>query len=170
MEASITLDGVTLTDPLIRWSPTEWPSVCPEIPVSTDKMFWSLISLQNERPILLLRNSERPCCRNSTVSNSTNLHPCQKYMCSHKTKSFFRRGLEPEKNPLYAPKTQEAGVKKWLMCDDYRGRIISTPVFYSEVQDPNIGSCYICPERFSKFSSRKMNEQCLKVSHHRLLW
>jgi hypothetical protein len=25
---AITLDGVTLTDPLIRWSPNEWPSVC----------------------------------------------------------------------------------------------------------------------------------------------
>jgi hypothetical protein len=25
IEASITLDGVTLTDPLIRWSPNEWP-------------------------------------------------------------------------------------------------------------------------------------------------
>jgi hypothetical protein len=30
--ASITLDGVTLTDSLIRWSPNEWPSVCREIP------------------------------------------------------------------------------------------------------------------------------------------
>jgi hypothetical protein len=40
VEASITLDGVTLTDSLIRWSPNEWPSVCREIPVSADKMFW----------------------------------------------------------------------------------------------------------------------------------
>jgi hypothetical protein len=41
MEAFITLDGVTLTDPLVRWSPNEWPSVCLEILVSTDKMFWT---------------------------------------------------------------------------------------------------------------------------------
>jgi hypothetical protein len=40
-EASITLDGVTLTDSLIRWTPNEWPSICREIPVSTDKMFWT---------------------------------------------------------------------------------------------------------------------------------
>jgi hypothetical protein len=32
IEASITLDGVTLTDSLIRWSPNEWPSVCGVIP------------------------------------------------------------------------------------------------------------------------------------------
>jgi hypothetical protein len=41
IEASITLDGVTLTDSLIRWSLNEWPSVCREIPVSADKMFWT---------------------------------------------------------------------------------------------------------------------------------
>jgi hypothetical protein len=41
IEASITLDGVTLTDPLIRWSPNEWSSVCREIPVSADKMYWT---------------------------------------------------------------------------------------------------------------------------------
>jgi hypothetical protein len=40
IEASITLDGITLTDSLIRWSPNEWPSVCWEIPVSADKIFW----------------------------------------------------------------------------------------------------------------------------------
>jgi hypothetical protein len=39
IEASITLNGVTLTDSLIRWSPNEWP-VCREIPVSADKLFW----------------------------------------------------------------------------------------------------------------------------------
>jgi hypothetical protein len=33
-EASITLDD---TD----WSPNIWPSVCREIPVSADKMFWT---------------------------------------------------------------------------------------------------------------------------------
>jgi hypothetical protein len=32
IEASITLDVVTLTDSLIRWSPNEWPSVFREIP------------------------------------------------------------------------------------------------------------------------------------------
>jgi hypothetical protein len=37
IEASVTLDGVTLTDPLIRWSSNE----CREIPVSADKMFWT---------------------------------------------------------------------------------------------------------------------------------
>jgi hypothetical protein len=31
--AFITIDGVTRTDPLIRWSPNEWPSVCREIPM-----------------------------------------------------------------------------------------------------------------------------------------
>jgi hypothetical protein len=36
IETSTTLDGVTLTDILIRWSPNEWPSVCREIPV-----FWT---------------------------------------------------------------------------------------------------------------------------------
>jgi hypothetical protein len=41
IEASITLDGVTLTDPVIRWSPNEWPSVCRDVPVSADKMFWT---------------------------------------------------------------------------------------------------------------------------------
>jgi hypothetical protein len=39
IEVSITLDGVTPTDSLIRWSPTEWTSVCRELPVSADKMF-----------------------------------------------------------------------------------------------------------------------------------
>jgi hypothetical protein len=38
---SITLDGVTLTDSLIRWSPNKWPSVCREIPVPADKMSWA---------------------------------------------------------------------------------------------------------------------------------
>jgi hypothetical protein len=35
----MTLDGVTLTDSLIRWSPNEWPSACREIPVYADRMF-----------------------------------------------------------------------------------------------------------------------------------
>jgi hypothetical protein len=34
IEASITLDGVTRTDSLIRWSPNEWLLVCREIPGS----------------------------------------------------------------------------------------------------------------------------------------
>jgi hypothetical protein len=41
IEVSIKLDGVTLTDPLIRWSSNEWPSVCREIPVSANKVFWT---------------------------------------------------------------------------------------------------------------------------------
>jgi hypothetical protein len=41
VEASITLDGVTLTDSLTRWSPNEWLPVYREIPVSADKMFWT---------------------------------------------------------------------------------------------------------------------------------
>jgi hypothetical protein len=41
MEASITLDGVTLTDSLLTWSPNEWPSVYREILVCADKMFWT---------------------------------------------------------------------------------------------------------------------------------
>jgi hypothetical protein len=41
VQACITLNGVTLTDSLIRWSPNEWHSVCREIPVSADKMFWT---------------------------------------------------------------------------------------------------------------------------------
>jgi hypothetical protein len=36
-----TLDGVTLTHLLIRWSPNEWLSLCREIPVCGDKMFWT---------------------------------------------------------------------------------------------------------------------------------
>jgi hypothetical protein len=41
IEASITLNGVTVTDPLFRLSPNEWPWVYREIPVSADKMFWT---------------------------------------------------------------------------------------------------------------------------------
>jgi hypothetical protein len=41
IEASITLDGVTLTASLIRWSPNEWPSVCLGIPVPVDKILWT---------------------------------------------------------------------------------------------------------------------------------
>jgi hypothetical protein len=41
IEASATLDGITLTDPLIRWSPNEWPSVCQKIPMSVEKMLWT---------------------------------------------------------------------------------------------------------------------------------
>jgi hypothetical protein len=41
IEACITLDGVTRADLLVRWSPNEWPSVCWEIPVSANKMFWT---------------------------------------------------------------------------------------------------------------------------------
>jgi hypothetical protein len=39
IEASITLDSVTLTDSLIKWSSYLSPSVCREITVSADKMF-----------------------------------------------------------------------------------------------------------------------------------
>jgi hypothetical protein len=45
IQASITLDGVTLTDCLIRWSPNEWPSVCREIPLSAFKMFCAMNTL-----------------------------------------------------------------------------------------------------------------------------
>jgi hypothetical protein len=38
---SVSHTGVTLTDLLMRWSPNEWPSVCREIPVFTDKMLWT---------------------------------------------------------------------------------------------------------------------------------
>jgi hypothetical protein len=42
IETSITFDGVTLTDSLIRRSPNELPSFCPEITtLSADKMFWT---------------------------------------------------------------------------------------------------------------------------------
>jgi hypothetical protein len=41
IEASITLDGVTVTDSLIRWSPIEWSLVCREIPVSAGKISWT---------------------------------------------------------------------------------------------------------------------------------
>jgi hypothetical protein len=57
-EASITLDGVTLTDSLIRWSPNKWPSVCREIPVSADKMFWKSKSLHSEHYISRERERE----------------------------------------------------------------------------------------------------------------
>jgi hypothetical protein len=46
IEASITFDGVTVTNSLIWWSPNESPSVCWEIPVSADKMFWTSIYIQ----------------------------------------------------------------------------------------------------------------------------
>jgi hypothetical protein len=39
IKASITPDGVTLTELLLRWSPNEWPSLCRYIPVSADEMF-----------------------------------------------------------------------------------------------------------------------------------
>jgi hypothetical protein len=39
IEASITLDGITLTDSPIRRSANDWPSVCREIQVHADKMF-----------------------------------------------------------------------------------------------------------------------------------
>jgi hypothetical protein len=39
IEASVTLDGIILTDSLIRWSLNELPSVCRGVPVSADKMF-----------------------------------------------------------------------------------------------------------------------------------
>jgi hypothetical protein len=41
IEASISLECVTLTDSLITWSPNKWPSIFHEIPVSADKMFWT---------------------------------------------------------------------------------------------------------------------------------
>jgi hypothetical protein len=41
IEAPITLDDETVTDSLIRWPPNGWPSVCREIPVSVDMMFWT---------------------------------------------------------------------------------------------------------------------------------
>jgi hypothetical protein len=52
IEASITLDGGTLTETLIRWSPNEWPSVCREIPQCLPiRCSGRLISLQNEHSI-----------------------------------------------------------------------------------------------------------------------
>jgi hypothetical protein len=54
IEASITLDGVTLTNSLIGWSPNELPSVCREIPVSADKntlyytVLWSVFESIND--------------------------------------------------------------------------------------------------------------------------
>jgi hypothetical protein len=51
-EASITLDGITWTNPLITRSPNERPSVCQEIPQRLPIRFSGrLISLQNEHPI-----------------------------------------------------------------------------------------------------------------------
>jgi hypothetical protein len=47
VEASITLDGVTLTDSLIRWLPNKWPSVCRAIPYCLPRCFGRLISLYN---------------------------------------------------------------------------------------------------------------------------
>jgi hypothetical protein len=41
IDASVIVNYVTLTDPLIRWSSNEWPSVCREIQVSADEMFWT---------------------------------------------------------------------------------------------------------------------------------
>jgi hypothetical protein len=54
-EASLTLDGITLTDSLISWSPNEWPSVCWEVtqylPI---RCSGRLISLHNEHTILYI--------------------------------------------------------------------------------------------------------------------
>jgi hypothetical protein len=55
IEASIRLDGVTLTDSLIRWSPNEWPSVCREIPQCLPiRCSGHLMSLHNKHTILQL--------------------------------------------------------------------------------------------------------------------
>jgi hypothetical protein len=52
IEVFTTLDGVTLVDPLIRWSPNEWSSVCREIPQCLPiRCSGRLVSLQNEHPL-----------------------------------------------------------------------------------------------------------------------
>jgi hypothetical protein len=52
IEASVTLDGITLTDLLIRWSSNKWPPVCREIPQCLlIKCSGRLINLQNEHSI-----------------------------------------------------------------------------------------------------------------------
>jgi hypothetical protein len=68
-EASITLNGITLTDSLIRWSLNEWPSVCQGIPLclpitSSEKLPERLISLLNEHLVL-----SSPKC-NPTVTDT----------------------------------------------------------------------------------------------------
>jgi hypothetical protein len=57
IEASITLDGLTRTDSLLRWPPNEWPSVCRKHHCLPIRCSERLISLNNEHPIYLTYNS-----------------------------------------------------------------------------------------------------------------
>jgi hypothetical protein len=62
-EASITLDGVTLADSLIRWSPNEWHSVCWGIPQClpirrSEKLPGHLIRVHNEHSVYILGKPE----------------------------------------------------------------------------------------------------------------
>jgi hypothetical protein len=57
IEASITFDGVTLTDSLIEWSLKDWPSVCREIPQCLPiRCSGRLITLQNEHSVFVYIN------------------------------------------------------------------------------------------------------------------
>jgi hypothetical protein len=69
IEASITQDGVTLTDSLIRWSPNEWPSVCPEIPHCLPiRCSGCVISLHSEHCICY-RNTISPWSQHLSKEN-----------------------------------------------------------------------------------------------------
>jgi hypothetical protein len=81
IEASITLDVVTMTDLLIRWSPNEWPSVCREIPVSAGKSFWTPAKWTSyrtgKRSFVCMRNEA-----NTTIHSET--LQCWYYWLSYK--------------------------------------------------------------------------------------
>jgi hypothetical protein len=62
VEASVTLDSITLTGLLIRWSQNEWPSVCREIKVSASKMFWTSNKPAKSTPYRKRRTTANPMC------------------------------------------------------------------------------------------------------------
>jgi hypothetical protein len=81
-EASITLDGITLTDSLIRWSTNEWPFVFREIPQWLPiRWCGRLISLHNKLSLshyIYKLNSINSVIRNSHMRQS--LTVIQHYM------------------------------------------------------------------------------------------
>jgi hypothetical protein len=88
IEASITLDGVTLTDALLRWSPNEWPSVCREIPVSADKMFWKSNKPAQWTPYRFLGQIIRLQLTRTLHGRMSHIYEAEKYS-NKKNKSYL---------------------------------------------------------------------------------
>jgi hypothetical protein len=59
-----------LTDPLIRWAPNKWLSICREIPVSADKMFWTSNKPEKWTPCICIHflriSCHKPCVGTAT--------------------------------------------------------------------------------------------------------